>query len=218
MACVGNAINRCFANYDVRLEEYKELYKSVFSMVLLSINKMLSHREEEHKMQSTLSGSETQVLDGIIDVLIQIAFKIPFSPIANKDPEIWADLDSLCLKLIENEGSKKIVEQIWRATMISLTTTFVDALCKITPEELQVLSHPAITPFKDLPMRNEYSLQILFNAFNSKSDPIYAKVLKLKLYNELCENWLKFLQLMKIPIEPSNTEVLLNYFKSIFKD
>eukprot|EP00826_Nyctotherus_ovalis_P027189 TRINITY_DN21214_c0_g1_i1.p1 TRINITY_DN21214_c0_g1~~TRINITY_DN21214_c0_g1_i1.p1 ORF type:complete len:100 (+),score=36.62 TRINITY_DN21214_c0_g1_i1:112-411(+) len=64
-------------------------------------------------------------------------------------------------------------------------------------------------------MRNEYGLQVLFNALADKESTKYAKVRELKLYSELYESWFKLLELLKIPIEPKNNEILHNYYKTV---
>jgi len=216
MMSIAEGISSCLTNYDTTkyLDQYKELYKNIFNTVLSAIGRVITYSEEERKVKTGSVNPEVQMLDGVIYVLTQIEFKIYLTPIANKDPDIWANIESLCQKLIENKITKKTIVQVWKGVILDLTSSLVDALCKIGSEDLQVLSEPEITPYKDLPMRNEYGLQVLFNAYFSKEDPKYAKVIGLKLYDELYENWFKLLKVLKVPIESNNAEVLLTYYQS----
>ena len=102
----------------------------------------------------------------------------------------------------------------WQEFITKSTTNLVDALYKITGEELEILYNPSIRPFIPLETKHEYILQIFLNAFNDKSNSKYATVLKSNVYFNLFETWFNILNLIKVHIETCSNETILTYVKS----
>ena len=172
-----------------------------------SIEKINCSFKEKNEDKSV---AETQLYQEILKVFLQSSFRICLSPIPRKDLLFWSKLQELCQMLVDWE----ILIHIWKTFVLSLIINLVDNLYCDTDEELKVFSDSNLFPFKDLGMKNEYKLQILLNAFNSKDDPKYAEVIKLKIYKDTFENWIRLLKLIKIPTEPNNVKNLQNYVES----
>eukprot|EP00826_Nyctotherus_ovalis_P050766 TRINITY_DN6263_c0_g3_i3.p1 TRINITY_DN6263_c0_g3~~TRINITY_DN6263_c0_g3_i3.p1 ORF type:complete len:160 (-),score=44.46 TRINITY_DN6263_c0_g3_i3:471-950(-) len=147
----------------------------------------------------------------IVDILMKTEFYICLNPIVANNVRVWEKMEALCEKLVNNQATKDGLVHIWQVAVVKCTIDLNTALIGINEEQFEVFKDFQVLPFEGLPMRKEYMLQVLFNAFANKHDPKYAKVVKSYLYADFFENWFKLLQLVKISLTLENSKILNFY-------
>ena len=174
----------------------------IFDNLIASIVKLNSYIHE---------AKDSKGIVNIIKTLLEKAFMICLDPISSKDPDIWTKMNECCKKFI----NESFTVEIWMDTIKESTEKLANDIWKIPKEEMEIFNDSAILPFKDLSMRTEYVLQVLFDAFTHKSDTKYAKVFKTTIYENTFENWLMLLKLIKVSAETTNKDILLKYIQSM---
>ena len=169
----------------------------------------------DKQLKPHLYESESSSILSIMEILTRSIFDIALDPVSGKDLLIWEQINTLYQRINDNKGLNCIAVfvRVWQSSILSLTNDLVDALYNIPDNDYEVLSDPLIIPFKGLSMKNEYVLQILFNAFSSHEDPKYSKVIRLNLYVHYLESWMRLLDLLKV--NPKNNKILSHYIESI---
>eukprot|EP00826_Nyctotherus_ovalis_P030849 TRINITY_DN24637_c0_g2_i1.p1 TRINITY_DN24637_c0_g2~~TRINITY_DN24637_c0_g2_i1.p1 ORF type:complete len:189 (+),score=41.94 TRINITY_DN24637_c0_g2_i1:506-1072(+) len=122
-------------------------------------------------------------------------------------------MEALCERFASSKSTKESLTHIWQTTVVNLTDEFIEALVNISDEESEILKDPLIIPFEGLSMKYEYVLQVLVNAFASRNDPRYERLMQTSLYTSF-DIWFKLLLLFEVPIEPEYTKYLRDYIQS----
>ena len=206
-------LNNYVANFEQESQpkEFKELYMEIIKSSLLATKNCELFVAEKANFESSYMNADTKSLLTILEVLIQFAFNICLSPIAGNDPNVWVLMDEFCDKFVMN----KIFIHIWQRTMIVATNNLMEWLCNMPKKDYMILSNPELLPFKKLGMSNEYSFQVLLNAFKSPNDPKYSLVHKMGFYVQYFQVWMRVLQIVKLRTDFEDKTILIEYIKSI---
>lgn len=182
-------------------KQFKALYNEVLDLTLKAATRL-----HVGAMLPTVGNAAR--FEECVEILLEFFFSFCHLTRLKSFQEIYGKLKGLCASCLDNLA----VSRKWKKTMVGETERLVEALLSIT--DLAEFADPLILPFKELPMRKEYVLQILLDAHCCKGDKKYEAVRQSSLYVESFEPWMCLFCLIEIPEEFDNAEIILNYCQS----
>lgn len=203
------SIKTCLGAFDKAAwpDEFRQLYQKAFERILASLEKTVQYSKE---LKERVSKTDVDLITSTIDILTRAAFEICLDSTSGKDLTVWSAIYESYQKLCNNET----FVQVWQISMLSLTENLIVALREFSKEEFAALSEVKVLPFRGLPMKGEYALQVVFNAFSAKDDDKFFEVMQLKVYTDYFECWMRLLNLFQVKIELTDGIILLKYLES----
>jgi hypothetical protein len=193
---IENCFKVCY--YKNELEVFSKFYNEVFTQTLETISKL----QVNAKLPNVKDLTKYQQF---IDILLNFFFS---SSVSLRDCSgVWVRIKELCMNYLDN----LMILSKWKDLLLKETTKLVDTLLSI--EDLNKFLDPQILPFENLPMKKEYVLQVLIDAYYHKTDK-YKTIHQTQLYLNIFDPWIHLLNLIEIPNNFSNKASMIKYCES----
>ena len=144
-------------------------------------------------------------------ILLEFLFIISLN---NKDPETQNNMKEL---FKESDGNNLPI-LTWKVTVTEAVSNLSIALLNI--KALGPFSDPSLNPFEGLPIRKEYILQILYDAYNNTDDTNkYYDIRETEIYKDFFYPWIYLFHLIeptKISDISSSIEIIIEYIRCNF--
>jgi len=187
-------------------EQFKLMYSKLMEYAYTAIGNILDLYKSGNINKMPLT------LDNFIQTFMKLIFNICLNDNSSKDPLVWGRVK----QLYRNFKESGVLIKAWKIRLEELTNTLTKQLKEISKETFDIFCDPQVLPFEGLPMRKEYVLQVLYDAF-SCTDTKYAKVRLTQIYSCTFEFWMQFLSIIQFPKDFDNKVILADYFESKVK-
>ena len=206
---MGN-IDACVKQFDSpkSREHYQKLAYHVFDSLLVATETTRTYLEDQKKGKELYFTTESQAFLTFIETMVQYMFTLCIDPASGNDPRIWEKMKVFCSNFL----SIQMLVLVWQRVIFESTNTLADYLYNLPEEEYKVFAE--LSPFDGLPMKREYTLQVLYDACCTDAGASkYKYVACTKLYG-IFESWMRLLKVLQIPSGFTNKLILLEYVKS----
>ena len=199
-----------------------KMHIHIFEVMLVSAERAGTYLAEEKKGSDAYFSASSQRLLSISELLITCMFNIALSPAIRNEQRIWNKMRDFCVHWLTTQ----VLILIWQQAVVDATSTLADSLAAMGNDDYKVLSDANLAPFEGLPMKKEYSLQVLFNAHSAMiqvpheemqkfiETSKYKLVYQTSIYKSF-DIWLNLLKLIQLPPGFKNKSILSEYIKSI---
>lgn len=199
-----------------------KVHISFFEVILSAAEKVSEYLEPYTREKKSLFEEDTQKALSYQERMITDMFNIALSPAIRNDQRIWSKMREFSKKW----GTDSVFILLWQKAVLEAAGNLADKLGGMSEAEYKVIADPNLLPFEGLPMKKEYSLQVLYNAYNSllsvspEEAPVhmsyssYKDVYQTTTYKTF-DLWLNLLKLVQLPPGFAKKAILTEYIKSI---
>lgn len=197
-----------------------KLHAHLFDLLLEVAENTGVYLEEQKKDESYFT-SDAQVYLRGSENMIRLMISICLAPVIRGHQRIWTKMRDFCLKW----PAKQMLALFLQKPVVDATSNLIESLAMMPEKDYSVLCDPMLIPFEGLPMKKEFSMQVLYNSYyalvsatteeaqNVLNTSIYKEVYKMSIYQSF-EIWINILKLIQIQPGFKHKQVLLDYIKS----